>query len=156
LNNGVLLLVAVEDRQSRIEIGYGLEGALPDAKTGAIQDEYMLPYFQKGDYDQGILNGYLALTAVVAKEYNVEFINDAKPAKTHAVKSKPWWEDLPWWAKFAAAALIVLFLFFDWVFLGGNITLLLLSLLRFRGGGGGGGGGYGGGSGGGGGSNRNW
>ena len=40
-NNGVLMLVAVKDRKSRIEVGYGLEGALNDAKTGRIQDEYM-------------------------------------------------------------------------------------------------------------------
>ena len=53
LNNGVLLLVATGDRQSRIEVGYGLEGRLPDAKTGRIQDEYMLPYFRTGDYDKG-------------------------------------------------------------------------------------------------------
>jgi uncharacterized protein len=38
-NNGVLLLVAVKDRKMRIEVGYGLEGILPDGKTGRIRDE---------------------------------------------------------------------------------------------------------------------
>ena len=42
-NNGVLLLVATKDRKSRIEVGYGLEGVLPDGLTGRIQDQYMLP-----------------------------------------------------------------------------------------------------------------
>ena len=39
-NNGVLLLCAYEERQFRIEVGYGLEGTLTDGKTGRIQDEY--------------------------------------------------------------------------------------------------------------------
>lgn len=70
-NNGVLLLVALKERKSRIEVGYGLEGALPDAKTGRIQDEYMIPYFKKGNYDKGILNAYSVLVNEVAKEYKV-------------------------------------------------------------------------------------
>ena len=45
LNNGVLMLIALDERQSRIEVGYGLEGILNDAKTGRIQDNYMIPYF---------------------------------------------------------------------------------------------------------------
>lgn len=155
LNNGVLLLVAVEDRKSRIEVGYGLEGALPDAKTGQIQDDYLLPYFRQGDYDKGILNTYMALTAVVAKEYNVEFKNEAIAGRKTQEADNSWWNELPWWAKFVAAAIIILLFLLDWIFLGGNITFLILSLLRFRGGGNGNGG-YGGGSGGGGGSNRNW
>ena len=68
LNNGVLLLVAVKDRKSRIEVGYGLEGALPDAKTGRIQDDYMIPAFKKNDFNTGILQGYQALVDEVTKE----------------------------------------------------------------------------------------
>lgn len=158
LNNGVLVLVAVGDRQSRIGVGYGLEGALPDAKVGRIQDEYMIPYFQKGDYDKGILNGYLAVMNEVAKEYKLDLKTDAKPQARHDKSNAPSaWDSLPWWAQLLLAGGIVLLFLFDWVFLGGNITLFILSLLRFRGGGGGGGGGgYGGGSGGGGGASRRW
>lgn len=71
-NNGLLLLVAVEDRESRIEVGRGLEGALPDGKTGRIQDQYMLPYFREDDYDTGILEAYKALAAVVYEEYGIQ------------------------------------------------------------------------------------
>lgn len=159
LNNGVLLLVAVNDRKSRVEVGYGLEGALPDAKTGEIQDDYMIPHFQQGDYDKGILNGYLALATVVAKEYNLELKTDAKPAaKTRQASSQSAWDMLPWWAQILIIGGFLLLFIADWLFFGGSITYLILSLLRFRGGGGGGsgGGGFGGGSGGGGGSNRNW
>ena len=70
-NNGVLLLVSTGDRKSRIEVGYGLEGALTDSLTGQIQDQYMIPYFRKGTYEEGITRGYEALALRIAKEYNV-------------------------------------------------------------------------------------
>ncbi|MCL2145083.1 MAG: TPM domain-containing protein [Endomicrobia bacterium] len=81
LNNGVLILVAVGDRESRIEVGYGLEGALTDAKTGRIQDEYMLPYFREGKYGEGIINGYIAVLSEVLKEYNLQYENSGEPVK---------------------------------------------------------------------------
>jgi uncharacterized protein len=156
LNNGVLILVAVNDRQSRIEVGYGLEGPLNDAKTGAIQDEYMIPYFAAGDYNKGIWNGYQALVGITAQEYNYNISTDAKPAKKLSVANQSWWDTLPWWAQLALAGCALALFALDWLFFGGSITYLILSLLRFRGGGGNGGGGYGGGSGGGGGSSRKW
>ncbi len=157
LNNGVLILVAVDDKQSRIEVGYGLEGALPDAKTGRIQDNYMIPYFQKGEYDKGILNGYLTVATEVAKEYKLELRTDAKPVQQAQAGSQGnGWDTLPWWAKIGIAVGIILLLMMDWLFFGGAITYMLLSVLSRRGGGGGGGGGFGGGSGGGGGSSRKW
>lgn len=144
LNNGVLLLVAVDDRVSRIEVGYGLEGALPDGKTGRIQDEYMLPYFKNGDYDQGIVNGYLAVVQEVAKEYKLEFKSDPRAPPKASGDTYPW-DGWPWWAKLLGAAALVGLFILDWTVFGGTFTYLLLSLLRMRGGGGGGGGGYGGG-----------
>ena len=71
-NNGVLLLVSTGDRKSRVEVGYGLEGALTDSLTGQIQDQYMIPYFRKGTYEPGIAYGYEALARRIAKEYNVQ------------------------------------------------------------------------------------
>lgn len=158
LNNGVLMLVAVGDRQSRIEVGYGLEGALPDAKTGRIQDDYMIPWFQQGDYNKGVVNGYMALAGEVAKEYQLELKTDAKPVqKSKASQDQSWFDALPWWGQILLAAGVLSLFVIDWLFFGGTITYLLLSLLRGRGGGGGGsGGGWGGGSGGGGGSSRKW
>ncbi|MDR3565385.1 MAG: TPM domain-containing protein [Negativicutes bacterium] len=157
LNNGVVMLIAVNDRQSRIEVGYGLEGRLPDAKTGRIQDEYMLPYFQQGDYDHGILNGYLAVATEVAKEYNLELKTDAKPVQHRPAVKQSWWDMMPWWLHLAVIAGLLLLVAIDWLFFGGTFTFLILSLFRGGGGGGGsGGGGFGGGSGGGGGSERRW
>lgn len=157
LNNGLVLLVAVNDRQSRIEVGYGLEGPLPDAKTGRIQDEYMMPYFQKGDYDKGILNGYMALAGEVAKEYKLELKTDAKPVpSTQTTGSGSWWDNAPWWVHMLVIVGLLVLFGLDWMFFGGAITYLLLSMISRGRGGGGGGGGFGGGSGGGGGSDRKW
>lgn len=71
-NNGVLMLISTGDRKSRIEVGYGLEGRLTDSFTGQIQDQYMIPYFRKGAYEEGIAKGYEALARSIAKEYNVQ------------------------------------------------------------------------------------
>lgn len=71
LNNGVLMLIALEERQSRIEVGYGLEGILNDAKTGRIQDNYMIPYLRENNWDEGIKNGFSAIVNEIEKEYGV-------------------------------------------------------------------------------------
>lgn len=149
-NNGVLIVVATQDRQSRIEVGYGLEGALPDGLTGRIQDQTMLPFFREGQYDKGIVNGYAATAATVAQEYNVklEGVSYNPPAPQQQEDS------LPLWAELLLGAAVVVLLIVDNLFFGGFITrMLIFSLFR---GGRGGGGGFGGGSGGGGGSSRRW
>lgn len=71
-NNGVLLLLALEEREFRVEVGYGLEGILPDGKTGRIQDEYIIPYLRQDNWNDGIRNGFSAILNIVADEYSVE------------------------------------------------------------------------------------
>ncbi|MGC2755883.1 MAG: TPM domain-containing protein [Candidatus Binatus sp.] len=56
-NNGALLIVAPNEHKVRIEVGYGLEGQLTDAKSRAIIDNYILPSFKRGDFNFGILAG---------------------------------------------------------------------------------------------------
>lgn len=152
LDNGVLILLAIDDRQSRIEVGYGLEGALNDAKTGRIQDNYMLPYYNAGDIDAGIRNGYLAILQEVSKEYDVS-INGTDPVPYDT--SYGFLSDLPSWVIIAGVILLVLFLGgLDLRFFDGMIFRLIFSILFSLGGSGGTFGG--GGSGGGGGSSRKW
>lgn len=55
-NNGILLLVAVDDRKMRIEVGYGLEGTLTDLHSRLIIENIMVPAFRQGDYATGIEN----------------------------------------------------------------------------------------------------
>lgn len=55
VDDGVLLLVAKDDRKVRIEVGYGLEGAIPDITAGRVISEYMAPHFREGDFGGGLL-----------------------------------------------------------------------------------------------------
>ena len=148
-DNGVLLLAAIEDREVRIEPGYGFEGELPDAKCGRILDEYVLPRFREGDVAQGLIAGADVLLKVMAGEALPE------PAPT---------EDNP----LAAILFLVLFAFVFFVIVrsairggkgGGGISSGGISGRSWGGGGGGGGGGFGGfggGRSGGGGASRGW
>ena len=56
-NNGVLFLISIKDREMKIEVGYGLEGALTDIEAGNIVDNIVPPYFKAGDYAGGIKAG---------------------------------------------------------------------------------------------------
>lgn len=75
-DNGLVIVVAPNDRKMRIEIGYGLEGFLTDSHSGRIRDGYMLPYFKQGDYNQGIVNGTVACAQAIAKGYGVTLSTD--------------------------------------------------------------------------------
>jgi uncharacterized protein len=67
-DNGVLFLWSRGDRQLRVEVGYGLEGVLPDGKVGAILDAYVVPSFKAGDFDAGVIAGVDALVAAARSE----------------------------------------------------------------------------------------
>jgi uncharacterized protein len=68
-NNGVVLFVFTEDRKMRIEVGYGLEGTIPDATAHRIQEEEILPRFRQGDYAGGVEAGAAAIIAAARGEY---------------------------------------------------------------------------------------
>lgn len=64
-NNGLLLLLAIEQNQGRYEVGYGLEGAITDAASGRIWRQYMVPDFKRGAYADGILAGVQAIGQIL-------------------------------------------------------------------------------------------
>ena len=68
VDDGAILLVAKDDRRVRIEVGYGLEGALPDAIANRIIDETITPHFKLGDYDGGVEAGVEQMISVVNGE----------------------------------------------------------------------------------------
>ena len=68
VDDGVLLLVAKQDRTVRIEVGYGLEGALPDVTAKRIIEEVIVPRFRQGDYDAGISEGLDRIMKVIEGE----------------------------------------------------------------------------------------
>ena len=67
-DNGLLLLWSTGDRRVRVEVGYGLEGVLPDGKVGAILDAYVMPKFKSGQFDEGLLAGVDALLSAARDE----------------------------------------------------------------------------------------
>jgi uncharacterized protein len=67
-DNGVILIVAVNDRKLRLEVGYGLEGILPDLTANRIIRDYIVPLFRSGDFAAGIVSGINAVEKVIRKE----------------------------------------------------------------------------------------
>jgi uncharacterized protein len=68
-NNGVIILLAVEDRKVAIQTGYGMEGTLTDAATRDIIENIMKPYFKQGDYYSGLDEGTTALIQLARGEF---------------------------------------------------------------------------------------
>ena len=68
-DNGVLLLIAQDERKVRIEVGYGLEGALPDAIAANIIQTRILPAFKRGDMVAGVVAGSQSIMQALAGEY---------------------------------------------------------------------------------------
>jgi len=77
-NNGVLILVNEDSLlknqrgRIRIEVGYGLEGAINDGKAGAILDDYAMTAFDDKNYSKGVKDTFMAVASEVAKEYNLD------------------------------------------------------------------------------------
>jgi uncharacterized protein len=131
-DNGILFLVAMDEKQMRIEVGAGLEGILTDAQSSRINRNEVAPYFRRGEYEKGIVAGVFSIIQTIKGEYK----NDSPVARKSKKSRSPF------------VTLIVIILF-------------IIIAARRRSGPGGGywtpGGGYiGGGSWGGGGSSGSW
>jgi len=146
-DNGVLLVIAMQEKKIRIEVGYGLEGVLPDGKAGRIIDEYAIPYLKNGQPNLSVINTYQALANELSST------NEYGSAAPTTQKQQDF--PIPSWLLIIIVVGVVIL---DFMFFGGTLTYLLLSIISRGGGGGGGGGprGGGGGSSGGGGASRGW
>ena len=78
-DNGLLVLLALDERRVEIEVGYGLEGVINDAKAGEILDMYGVPYFKSGDYAAGLYNIAAALSEQVAAAAGQELGDQYQP-----------------------------------------------------------------------------
>lgn len=77
-DNGVLILVAMDDRKDWIETGYGVEGVLPDAFCGEVHRKFLVPYFRKGEFGKGLWLATLVIAKKLGKEYGVEITGTEK------------------------------------------------------------------------------
>ncbi len=71
-DNGVVILLSKNDREIYIAVGYGLEGALPDSKTGRIIDTYGIPYFTNDNFSTGLVSVYDAIVNEIYIEYGMQ------------------------------------------------------------------------------------
>ncbi len=143
-DKGIVMVFAIKEHKRRIEVGYGLEGILNDAKVGDI-GRSMVPQLQKGQYGQAILSGVQQIGNVIAADANVTLTETPQPVEQQPVPMRS--HGFPWFK-------LILLLFFLLIFArgggrgGGWLWFLAGNML---GGGGGGRGGFGDGGGGGGG-----
>jgi uncharacterized protein len=170
-NNGLLILINKENLiagrsgRIRIEVGYGLEGAINDGKAGAILDNYALPAFETGEYSKGIKDAFMAVSSEVAREYGLDIESSEFANLQHYSTNDE--DDLSLGHLIAIIIFIIIYVSlirkhgrrtynrrgpFDGPFFGGGGGFGGFG--GFRGGSGGFGGGFGGGSGGGGGASR--
>jgi uncharacterized protein len=87
-DDGVLLLIAEQDRKMRLEVGYGLEGTLTDALSGRILDNVLRPRFRAGQFGEGIEEAAGAVEAVVSG--NPAAVPDLAPSSGSDLDSTPW------------------------------------------------------------------
>ncbi len=70
-DNGLLVLVSMKERKIRVEVGYGLEHIITDAKSSYIIRKLMVPLFKKGNYYGGINQGLIAVSGLITKEFEI-------------------------------------------------------------------------------------
>lgn len=168
-DNGLLMLVAINDRNWKIEVGRGLEGAIPDALSNRVMESLAKVDFKDGNYGSGIVNSYSAFNDLIADEYGVKLdksLNIKIPNENKISPSNKTSSVLP-------VGILILFLLLDIILNRGRIIKTIIEIIFWsnffggRGGPGGGGfgsgsngsggfGGFGGGSSNGGGSSGSW
>lgn len=85
-DTGVIIILAMEERTVGIEVGYGLEGALPDGRVGAIIDQAILPSFQVGRYGEGFTEAVRMIAGVIGEEFGQDLSDlGTRPIPTSAL-----------------------------------------------------------------------
>jgi uncharacterized protein len=144
-DRGLLLLFAINDRKYRFEVGYGLEGILPDGRVGDVGRQ-MVPYLQRNDYDGAVTVAVQQIAGVIAADAGVTLDTASRTAYAPAPQPRP----LTLGEVLVLGVVILLVIFLLARFGGSGLLGFLIGMFLGGGGGGGrgGGGGWGGGGGG--------
>jgi len=113
-DNGIILFVFTDDRKMRIEVGYGLEGSLTDAKSKLITSTIMKPRLQSGDYPGAVEHGVEAILNTIGGESYKGSGHSVAEANANAAPASP-------------RTLIVLF------FIGAFVLIMIMKAFRLRG-----------------------
>ncbi len=140
-DRGLLLIFAINDRKYRVEVGYGLEGILPDGRVGDIGRQ-MVPYLQQNDYDGAITLAVRQIAGVIAADAGVTLNTGPRPTYAPAPQARPLTL-----GEVVVLGLVLLAVIFFLARFGGSGLLGFLIGMFMGGGGGGGWGGRGGGGG---------
>jgi uncharacterized protein len=127
-DNGVIFLIAKDDRKVRIEVGYGLEDKLTDLKTSRIINEVVTPAFKSGDYESGVMGGVRDILRVTSgAEYAGENGDNKNIIKQSSIE------------QWTVSVIMILFFVFPWLaailgrtkawWLGGVIGFVVAALL---------------------------
>ena len=93
-DNGIVLLWSPAQRKIFVSVGYGLEGVLPDARAGRIQDEAIIPHFRRNEFDEGMIAGVNALASAAREEtYSGATRARIDGRAPGAPASRGWWDD---------------------------------------------------------------
>ena len=157
-DNGLLILLAVQEQRWRVEVGRGLEGAIPDALSNRIMQKLARPEFEAGYYGQGLAQAYSQFSDQIATEYGVTLAHSLRtslPIQEQEVPNSSHGQGM------MGYGIILAILFIDLIFNRGQMLRFLFLSSLFSGNrnnrrGGGGFGGFGGGSSNGGGSSGGW
>ncbi len=143
-DNGVLFTISTGDKRYRMEVGYGLEGLLPDSFAGTIGRQYLVPYFKKGQYSKGITYATLAIIGRIADDAKVEITGMQR------VQSRAQGFKKPSLGSAILSIVVIIILGYFFVRNPRAFMMFLFFMMMSRGGRGGwhGGGGFGGGGGG--------
>ncbi|WMJ80754.1 TPM domain-containing protein [Clostridium sp. MB40-C1] len=166
-DNGLLILLSMKEKRWSVEVGRGLEGALPDILTNRVMEEVAIPEFKKNDFSKGIKNAYSVFSDYIGKEYGVSLEKNEKINFNYEKGTSRKGSSMPLY-------IVVGLIFIDIVFNRARVIRFIIQLIFWnsffgggpggRGGGpwggggssGGGFGGFGGGDTGGGGSSGGW
>lgn len=126
-DRGIMILLALKERRVRIEVGYGLEGIIPDGLAGQIRDQAIVPYLKKGEYGLGLLNGLYATASIIAKDKGIKLTGlPSTPKRVSSRRSRSSYGIIP---------LLFLIFIFLFLFRSGRMGIGSLFLLMLLGGG---------------------
>jgi uncharacterized protein len=108
MDNGILIVVVPEEKRMRIEVGYGLEGTMPDILASRIIREVMTPRFREGDFDAGITDGAVAVMSILEGQElpEAEYIDETSGSSSFSGFSDLESPDMPIGARILLGAFI--------------------------------------------------
>ena len=110
-NNGVVILLATEDREVFVSVGYGLEGALPDSKVGRLIDNYGYDYFAENEFSAGMKSLYTAVIREVYAEYDLDIPENISAIQKYSPDVDPTDVGISW---LIIALIVIICFIYSW------------------------------------------